>query len=480
MRRLPSVLPCLSLLALTLVAASAGCSDSPSSPRDAGPATDAASTPHDGATSDADAGAFDGGHDDASAPGELGIALALDRATVAAGEAVLGTAALTNRSAAPVTIRRALVTSRRPGATHAGGPFDDFVPGLGPTTIDPGASVPLVASRAFTVGDPPGDWEAYATYENDRGVWVDGPAIPFTVLPPSGPAPLALGAWIPGAPGDASRIDAFRALVGAAPAVVHWYQSWARFAEFPTASFDAVVTRGATPMLTWEPWDTSAGVTQPAYALRAIVAGDHDAYLQRWARAAVAWGQTLYLRFAHEMNGNWYPWSIGVNGNSAADYVAAWRHVVDIFRAEGATRVRWVWCPNVAYTGSTPFSDAYPGDGYVDWLGLDGYNAGTSRPGSAWRSLRDVFAASHDALVALSPRPMMIAEVASAEEGGDKAAWIRAGLLTDLPAALPRVQAVVWFHENKEADWRVNSSSASLAAFAEVAASAAYGGRLPP
>ena len=142
--------------------------------------------------------------------------------------------------------------------------------------------------------------------------------------------------------------------------------------------------------------------------------------------------------------------------------------------------MRWVWCPNVAYSGSAPFASVYPGDAYVDWIGLDGYNPGTSRPGSSWRSFHDVFVASHDALAALSPRPMMIAETSSAEQGGDKAAWIRTGLLTDLAAGLPRVRAVVWFDELKEADWRVNSSASSLAAFSEVAASPMFAGRLPP
>lgn len=293
-------------------------------------------------------------------------------------------------------------------------------------------------------------------------------------------APVALGAWIPGSPGDPSRIDAYTALVGTAPNVVHWYQSWARFADFPQASADAVLAHSAMPMLTWEPWDTSMGVAQPAYALRAIIAGDHDAYIHRWALAAAAWGHTLYLRFAHEMNGNWYPWCIGVNGNSAAEYVAAWRHVVDIFRADGATNVRWVWCPNVEYTGSTPFSDVYPGDAYTDWIALDGYNQGTSRPGTRWRTFREVFVASHDALALLSPHPMMIAETSSAEEGGDKAAWIRTAFLTELPAVLPRVRAVVWFDENKLSDWRVNSSATSLAAFSEIAASPTLSGHLPP
>ena len=294
-------------------------------------------------------------------------------------------------------------------------------------------------------------------------------------------APIAFGAYIPGAQWDATQIDAYRSLVGTAPAIVMWYQDWAHAdtSGFAAGSLDAVVARGAMPLVTWEPWDYAAGPNQPAYALGAINAGTYDAYIRGWARDAAAWGKPFYLRFAHEMNGNWYPWSVGVNGNTGADYVAAWRHVVAIFRQEGATNVRWVWCPNVIFDGSAPLATVYPGDAWVDWVALDGYNWGTSQTWSQWQSLTQVFAPSHDALAALTAKPMMIAEVASAEAGGDKANWIKRGFLTDLPKQLPRVRAVVWFNENKETDWRVNSSTSSLNAYRQVAASAQYKGRLP-
>ena len=96
--------------------------------------------------------------------------------------------------------------------------------------------------------------------------------------------------------------------------------------------------------------------------------------MRRWATQIKAWGKPLMLRFAHEMNGDWYPWSEGVNGNGAGQYVAAYRRVVTLFRSVGATNVTWVWSPNVAYPGSVPLSRLFPGDGYVDRTGLDGYN----------------------------------------------------------------------------------------------------------
>jgi hypothetical protein len=297
----------------------------------------------------------------------------------------------------------------------------------------------------------------------------------------SAASPIAMGAYIPGASWDAKRIDAHTAMVGTAPAIVMWYQDWAHadVNRFAAGTLDAVVARGAMPLVTWEPWDYTGGADQPAYSLAAINGGAHDDYIRGWARDAAAWGKPFYLRFAHEMNGTWYPWAVGVNGNTAADYVSAWKHVVAIFRQEGATNVRWVWCANVIFDGSAPLAQVYPGDAWVDWVALDGYNWGTSQDWSAWQSLVGVFGQSHNALAALTNKPMMISEVASAEVGGNKATWISRGFLTDLPKRLPRVRAVIWFDENKETDWRVNSSRASLDAYRRVAASAQYQGRLP-
>ena len=292
---------------------------------------------------------------------------------------------------------------------------------------------------------------------------------------------VALGAYVSGAPWDPAKIDEFSATVGTPPSVVMWYQDWANVGvrEFDPKKMDAVVSRGAMPMVTWEPWDHTKGANQPKYALRAINRGKHDAHIRRWARDAAAWGKPFYLRFAHEMNGDWNSWSPGVNGNTASHYVSAWRRVRDIFGQEGATNVRWVWSPNVESYDSVPFNEVYPGDAYVDWVGIDGYNWGTTQSWSSWTGLAEVFGPSYDKLAAMTGKPMMLAETASTELRGDKAAWIRQGFLHDVPSRFPRVRAVIWFNENKETDWRVNSSRASLDAYRKVAASDLYRDRLP-
>lgn len=296
---------------------------------------------------------------------------------------------------------------------------------------------------------------------------------------PGGP-PVALGAYIFNSPGDPTEINRFTEDIGRPPAIVMWYEQWGGWddGKLRLQELREVVSRNATPMITWDPWDPGAGLDQSAYRLDNIVRGHFDRYIDSWSTQLADEGLPVLLRFGHEMNGDWYSWCAGCNGNTAADYIAAWRHVHDRFAAAGATNVRWVWCPNVEFAGSTPLDRLYPGDAYVDWVALDGYNWGSSRDDGEWRRFEDVFLPSYQRLLTLTSKPIMIAETASTEIGGDKATWISQAFLEQLPARFPKVRAVIWFHENKETDWRVSSSPAALAAFREAAGSAYLQGRL--
>lgn len=298
----------------------------------------------------------------------------------------------------------------------------------------------------------------------------------------SGARPLVLGAFVRGVEAEPGRIiDQFTEMVGEKPSTVLLYQNWENDSAFDPAMLDAVADRGATPIITWAPRDPDRGRNQREYSLQKIINGRYDPYIRQWARGAAAWGDPLYLRFAHEMNSSFFPWGVGVNGNSGADYVAAWRHIHDIFVQEGATNVRWVWSPLADVpTSRAVLEQMYPGDDYVDWLALDGYNWGTEGLALAeWRTVGEIFGPFYDVLTSISDKPVMIAEVASAEAGGSKADWIEEGLLEDVPTRLPRVRAVVWFSSNKLMDWRVNSSPESLEAYSEVASSCLYQGQLP-
>lgn len=303
-----------------------------------------------------------------------------------------------------------------------------------------------------------------------------------TPTPTPKPVPMALGVTLPRAPADMSAVAAYAQEVGRPPAVVMWYLAWPR-GGYPAQQVAAVIQTGAVPMLTWEPWDSSnPSANQPAYKLTNIARGDFDGYVRQFARSAAASRQHIYLRFAHEMNSGWYPWGTQPGnplGNTPKDYVDAWRHVHDIFAQEGATNVVWVWSPVAGYLGSTPFAQVYPGDAYVDWLALDAYNWGTTQPWSAWASLAAVLQPSYASVASLSRKPMMLAETASAEQGGDKAQWIRQAFLADLPRQFPRIRAVVWFDIQKETAWPVDSSPAALAAWREVVASPLYQAAMP-
>jgi hypothetical protein len=265
---------------------------------------------------------------------------------------------------------------------------------------------------------------------------------------------IALGVYIPGVAQHPSRIDRYAGLLGRKPVIVSDYKQW-DFAPFVEEELDGIWRRGAVPMITWEPLSYHGR----RYPLRRIARGRYDSYLRKAARAAASWRHPIFVRFAHEMNGDWYPWGPGVAGNSPRRYKLAWRRIVRIFRQAGAENVRWVWTPHVNQGGGMPFKSYYPGDRWVDWVGFDGFNWGYG--GSSY-SFNEVFRDSYRVLARLSSRPVMIAETGT--QGAGKARWI-AQALKQLPR-MRRIRALVWFnHPANGVDLRFNSSRASLRAF---------------
>jgi hypothetical protein len=275
---------------------------------------------------------------------------------------------------------------------------------------------------------------------------------------------VALGFYIPGVDGHPGRIDQLERQTGRTPAIVSTYRQWDQV-PFEERTLRAVWRRGAVPMITWEPMSYQGR----QFPLRKIAGGAFDNYLRRSARAANRWGHPILVRFAHEMNGDWYPWSIGQPGNGAGLYKRAWRHVVRVFRHQGARNVRWVWCPFVNQSGARPFSGQYPGDPWVDWVGLDGFDWGR---GGSYYSFREIFGASYRTLTQLSQRPVVVAETGSG--GSAKARWISQTLGRQLPG-MQRIRAVVWFNSHSNGvDLRVDSPPRALRAFRRGAASPLY------
>jgi len=274
-----------------------------------------------------------------------------------------------------------------------------------------------------------------------------------------------------------SYITAFEADAHKAVSIVMWYQQWGLtdgWQYLQPSWMNTVRSHGAIPLVTWDPENPSVyGPVQPAYSLQNIINGNFDAYITRWAQDSKAWGHPYFLRFAHEMNGNWNAWSEQVNGNKPGQFVLAWRHVHDIFTRLGVYNVTWVWTPNIDYSTSTPLRELYPGDAYVNWVGMSGYNWGTLG-GHVWQPFSSVFSQTYYDILNITSLPLMIAETASTEIAGNKAGWITDAFVTQLPHNFPRIRAFVWFNEPKETNWQIESSSSSQNAFSSAILSGVY------
>jgi hypothetical protein len=234
---------------------------------------------------------------------------------------------------------------------------------------------------------------------------------------------------------------------------------------FPLEDCREARLRAKTLQITWEPWLNFSN-DSPA-RLQDIVAGRYDNYIDGWARTAKAFGNELWIRWGHEFNGNWYPWTLAANNKNANLYISAFRHVHDRFTRAGAFNVRWIWCLNAESVPDTSWNDplrAYPGNDYVDMISIDGYNFGTTLASSRWESFRELFAQPYAKVVSRFPtKPVMVGEVGCATVGGDKAGWIR-DMDRSLRKSFPKFQGIVWFEAAKEADWRMASSPDSLLA----------------
>jgi hypothetical protein len=256
-------------------------------------------------------------------------------------------------------------------------------------------------------------------------------------------------------PDSYNGLAQFEADAGRSVSVQMWFQDWN--INFDGKLMAKVRAHGAIPMLTWQP----ALPGNQDRTLNQIYSGKYDWYINQNIAVVKSFGHPVFIRLGHEMNGNWYPWSELKNNNQPGEYVRMWKHVVDMFRQQGANNANWVWCPNVYFPGSTDMHELYPGDDYVDWTCLDGYNFN-----NPWMSFHDIFADSYNRITALAPsKPLYIGETASSSNGGDKGKWIYDMLLGNLPTDFPKIQGFTWFNINKEQPWQIESSTESQSAF---------------
>lgn len=288
-------------------------------------------------------------------------------------------------------------------------------------------------------------------------------------------------------------IEEFSDMVGKHQAIIASSSYWGE-QSFPTANLNMVWRYGAMPLVFWSPWDRPYEQNRgpDKFNLNAIVAGQWDSYIDKWAEAARTFGKPMIVSFANEMNGEWFPWSgmyyggenwidLDDDNNPEAGewegpytYKRAFCYVVDRVRARGATNIKWLFhTNNYSYPLDTwNFAAAYyPGKNYADWMGLSVY--GQQFKDEPWASVESLVDWPYEEVCRIDPdTPVMIAEWGTAEfpNAGNKAAWIRDGLNLFL-TRYPRIRAAVYWHERWQnpdqsySNLRVNSSVESLAAY---------------
>jgi mannan endo-1,4-beta-mannosidase len=250
-----------------------------------------------------------------------------------------------------------------------------------------------------------------------------------------------LGVYAAGAPESYSGVSAFTATTGVRPRVVVYYSGWQ---EPFQARFAAVVARhGAVPLVQINPTGVSVAT---------IASGRYNAYLRSYALAVKAFGRSVILSFGHEMNGSWYSW--GYRHTPPPVFVAAWRHIVTVFREVGARNVIWLWTINVSQCRCHIQSPArwWPGRSYVNWVGIDGYYYEPS-----WK-FAPLFGPTIKAVRALTLDPVLISETAA--PAADQPAKIT-NLFVGIRAY--GLLGFVWFDVDKRQDWHISSPAAAAA-----------------
>ncbi len=310
------------------------------------------------------------------------------------------------------------------------------------------------------------------------------------LLPPAGK--VLFGAFTTMDEADTvKRFNEFGQAAGKYPAIHLIFRDWTldESSNFPKEFFRASVRLGAVPMISWEPWFDYGREQYPL--LKDIASGRHDEYIEAFLRDAAEFDQPWFLRFAHEMEANTYPWASAVDARqSPSDYTAAFRHVASLARRI-APKTVIVWSPN---SGSANALRYFPGVAWVDWVGASLYNFPDAPQDPDHHDKLEGWVA----MLRKLDKPGMIAEMGCAEnytitqERVDKQvpgtpalkSWMDLTMADKsvclertfdlIEAEYPEILALVWFDIDKDADWRIDSSAASLKTFARRASSTRY------
>ena len=295
----------------------------------------------------------------------------------------------------------------------------------------------------------------------------------------TGGKPLLWGFALDGYPITTQKMKEVESETGLTPDITVFFLQWPspenmKDTGFPRESLETIWNGGAVPCLTWEPmyYKDNREIVIP---YTHIMNGLYDPYIIAFANQAKLWNKPFMIRFAHEMNIQRYHWGTDEKDygpGSPLIYRRMFQHIVSIFRKAGAHNVLWVFCPNAESVPHTSYDKTaswnviknyYPGDDYVNILGIDGYNWGTTQKkekhgwDSRWRSFSEIFQSARDELLSISQkREIIILETATVNQGGNKTLWIKEALATSQKWGMT---GIVWFQSNKELDWRINGAA---------------------
>ncbi len=322
-------------------------------------------------------------------------------------------------------------------------------------------------------------------------------AAQFTKIPSAG---AMVGAYVDSDGWNTGIIDSVNSVMTKPLAVINLFSNFEQNWGNLSVQASNIVARNAVPMITWMP---SVPTTRPnANLLGEISNGQWNTYIDTWISGLKTWQAnypldkrpTVLIRFAHEFNGNWYPW-----GNDPDGLKTAWTYLRNRFADAGVTGVQWVWCANnVSVDSYNDITRYYPGDSMVDWTALDGYNWGSNYSFTQWKGFAETFSLPYTNLVTNFPnKPVMLAEVASAEAsdipnpaygqdgndtdaGNSKETWVQ-DMYTRIMNEYPAIHAVAWFNTNKELSWALTgTNNTGLTAYNIVVANSYYTGTFIP
>jgi hypothetical protein len=332
---------------------------------------------------------------------------------------LLGLAALTAVPAATVAVRKLRAEPLVPDATAATGGGNE-VPVAASTSPEPSPT----RKPTLTGGGP----------------------VPYV------PGKVLLGSYLDlQGMSEAEALKLRRRQLGREQRIVHVFWAWTD----TLPDHISFLPERAYPMISWR------GTRHAP-----ILDGSYDRLIKRNARQLRRFGRPVLLRWGWEMNGDWYAWSAAKNDDDASGYVKAWCRLREIFADQGADNVSWVWSPNWNNSpdvGWNKMVEYYPGDKYVDWVGVSGYNLHREPPQTLFGPIYDAYT---------DRKPLMITEVGAQDRGGStKADWI--SRFAAWCKQNPGVGAVTWFdtdtHPGYFEKWRIDTDPESLAAYRAMA-----------